>query len=567
MSEEPRRKRKWDNAGEPEVDGKKIALETDASSEPGNEGPSAPTDAAATSAVAAAAIAAAKLNAMMAAKATSGPAEETNTDLAEAAPGDSASNGVSKENKDRDALFIDIDINDVKNRHILIKGPIQSQASRRFWFSSLHHHLWSLERMIQRETNAGVTTRGIYYQDRSLATEKDPPLYLHVSALTQEALDLAVSRVNELIEGDGQASAALPPQQQAFQPHSRMPHGHGHGHGHGPPRHYGFHDRVEIGMESDRMFNVRAKIVGPGGQYVKHVQNETHTRVQLKGRGSGYLEVESGQEADESLYINILGKTQEDVDEAVRLCKELVETIKAEYDRMKSRPPMQQEHYGHGRQYGNRTGYYGDRSHHHHNQRHHGGSGQYQHQQSHYGFNQSYNAPPPPPGVSAAPSAAPGAVTAPGTSAPATSAGTDPSAYNYDYNAYSQYYYQQQYYQQYSQYYQQYDQYYQQYGQAPPGTEGAAAPAAAGSAPPSSDPALAYYGFGYAPQSGAPSGASTAAQPQPPPPPPSSGAQGSESDSPPPPPPPPPPASAVLASLSAPGASDSIPPPPPPPGL
>ena len=59
-------------------------------------------------------------------------------------------------------------------------------------------------------------------------------------------------------------------------------------------------------MDSERTFNVRAKIVGPGGQYVKHVQNETRTRVKLKGYGSGYQEVETGRESDEPLYISIL---------------------------------------------------------------------------------------------------------------------------------------------------------------------------------------------------------------------------------------------------------------------
>lgn len=59
-------------------------------------------------------------------------------------------------------------------------------------------------------------------------------------------------------------------------------------------------------MDSERTFNVRAKIVGPGGQYVKHVQNETRTRVKLKGQGSGFLEVETGREAEEPLYISIL---------------------------------------------------------------------------------------------------------------------------------------------------------------------------------------------------------------------------------------------------------------------
>ncbi|KAI8598178.1 hypothetical protein EDD21DRAFT_309762 [Dissophora ornata] len=198
-----------------------------------------------------------------------------------------------RESKERDEFVADIDINDVKHRYILTKGSVQTG--------------------LQRDTGADVTTRGKYYQDRSEATEKDPPLYLHITALTQEALDQAVKKVNELIE-EAQNLVQLPPQRESFQPGSRSyP---------GPPvrsilgkdfrltcgiyRHQSFNARVAIGIESDRMFNVRAKIVGPGGQYVKHVQNETKTRVQLKGHGSGYLEVDTGRESDEPLYINIL---------------------------------------------------------------------------------------------------------------------------------------------------------------------------------------------------------------------------------------------------------------------
>lgn len=46
------------------------------------------------------------------------------------------------------------------------------------------------------------------------------------------------------------------------------------------------------------------------------------------------------------------GNNQEDVDNAERLCRDLVETVKAEYERMKSRPPPPHESYGHSRQYG-----------------------------------------------------------------------------------------------------------------------------------------------------------------------------------------------------------------------
>jgi hypothetical protein len=55
---------------------------------------------------------------------------------------------------------------------------------------------------IYAETSASVTTKGVWYPDKSKATEKDPPLYLHISATTQEILDKAIKRVNDLIASD-----------------------------------------------------------------------------------------------------------------------------------------------------------------------------------------------------------------------------------------------------------------------------------------------------------------------------------------------------------------------------
>ncbi|KAG0312188.1 hypothetical protein BGZ97_011377 [Linnemannia gamsii] len=360
MSDEPRRKRKWDTQGEENdvaaVDSKRALVEESGQSNVA-ESPSGAQDVAvggadqspADAAAAAAAIAAAKLNAMLVAKGqapASSTSEINNSGApAPAAPATAGSDDSSaagrpassarEANRERDEFFKDIDINDVKHRYILTKGSVQTQ--------------------IQRDTTADVTTRGKYYPDRSMATEKDPPLYLHVTAMTQEALDLALQKIDELIN-EAQNPAPLPPQRDSFAPPSRMPGG--------PPlRHhqpFPFQTRVEINMDSERTFNVRAKIVGPGGQYVKHVQNETRTRVKLKGQGSGFLEVETGREAEEPLYISIVGNTQEEVDEAERLCKDLVETVRAEYERMKSRPPAPYEPYGDrgSRHYGGRPSYH-----------------------------------------------------------------------------------------------------------------------------------------------------------------------------------------------------------------
>jgi negative regulator of replication initiation len=42
----------------------------------------------------------------------------------------------------------------------------------------------------------------VWYPDRSKATEKDPPLYLHIAATTQDILEKAIDKVNELIALD-----------------------------------------------------------------------------------------------------------------------------------------------------------------------------------------------------------------------------------------------------------------------------------------------------------------------------------------------------------------------------
>ena len=39
--------------------------------------------------------------------------------------------------------------------------------------------------------------------------------------------------------------------------------------------------------------------------FVKYIQQETQTRVQIKGQGSGFIEQETGRESDEPMHIHI----------------------------------------------------------------------------------------------------------------------------------------------------------------------------------------------------------------------------------------------------------------------
>ena len=47
-----------------------------------------------------------------------------------------------------------------------------------------------------------MSTKGTWYPDRSKATDRDPPLYLHIAANTQEILQNAIGKVRELIDTD-----------------------------------------------------------------------------------------------------------------------------------------------------------------------------------------------------------------------------------------------------------------------------------------------------------------------------------------------------------------------------
>ncbi|RUS25110.1 hypothetical protein BC938DRAFT_472612 [Jimgerdemannia flammicorona] len=210
--------------------------------------------------------------------------------------------------------------------------------------TSLHRRsLGATQTQIQKDTGADVTTRGKYYPDKNLATDEHPPLYLHVTAVSQDSLDAAVAKIEELIE-------------QAFNPPSsvsRAPQG--------PPERPSaprqfLQTKVFVGIDPDRSFNVRAKIVGPQGAYVKHIQSETGAKVQLKGRGSGFVEPTSGTEAFEPLHLHITCYQQDGLERAQKLSEDLINTVKAEYERTRQE---RGQYGGYGRPGQNRQPQYG----------------------------------------------------------------------------------------------------------------------------------------------------------------------------------------------------------------
>ncbi|KAF2461444.1 hypothetical protein BDY21DRAFT_397886 [Lineolata rhizophorae] len=220
----------------------------------------------------------------------------------------------------------DIEVNDLRNRYVLTKGQTQ--------------------KMIKEETGADVTTRGEYYPDKRMASTAKPPLYLHVTSMTEEGLNLAVEKIQELIKQelpnlvDERRFRRREPEQFERDELGRRK---------WPD------EKIPIGLEPVPGFNLRASVVGSGGAYVKHIQQETGCRVQIKGRGSGFLERETRQESDEPMYLHVAAPSRDQVDNGKALCEDLIDNVRKQYEQFK-------EHGGsrrHGHHHGSSDGHHG----------------------------------------------------------------------------------------------------------------------------------------------------------------------------------------------------------------
>lgn len=204
------------------------------------------------------------------------------------------------------AFTKDIDINDLRNRYLITKGSTQQEVSRRktnhVTRGRLHHcgRLAEFSRLqIANATGASVTTKGVWLPDRSKAGPNEEPLYLHIAGPTQAIVDLAAAKVNELVNQD--LGPLVEDRSQFAKNRERY---FEQGRDQGGKRKWP-EEKLAIGLESMRNFNVRAKVVGPGGMFVKYIQAETGTRVQIKGLGSGFIENETGREAEEPMHVYI----------------------------------------------------------------------------------------------------------------------------------------------------------------------------------------------------------------------------------------------------------------------
>lgn len=86
-----------------------------------------------------------------------------------------------------------------------------------------------------------------------------------------------------------------------------------------------------IGIEEEPSFKVMRKILGPRGQNMKHIAEETGAKLRLRGRGSGFLEGPDEQESTDPLMLCVSAPDVAAYEVAHGLVSDLLEDIYEEY--------------------------------------------------------------------------------------------------------------------------------------------------------------------------------------------------------------------------------------------
>lgn len=125
---------------------------------------------------------------------------------------------------------------------------------------------------------------------------QNPPLYLHVTSTSKAGLEQAVAKIEEMMK---QELPNLVDERRFRRRDQEQVERDEFGRRKWPEA------KIPISLDPVPGFNLRAQVVGSGGSYVKHIQQETGCRVQIKGRGSGYLEAATNRESDEDMFLHV----------------------------------------------------------------------------------------------------------------------------------------------------------------------------------------------------------------------------------------------------------------------
>ncbi|GAV65685.1 hypothetical protein CFOL_v3_09199 [Cephalotus follicularis] len=172
---------------------------------------------------------------------------------------------------------------------------------------------------IQKCTGAVVITRG-KYRPPNAPVDGEKPLYLHISAGahikdTTERI-LAVDRAAAMVEEMLKQGLSLQPTLSALSNGLKvtMP----------------LSTCVLLGFEADPSLNISARIRGPNDQYINHIMNETGATVLLRGRGSGNIESQLGEEVHQQLHLFLSSNNPKSLEDAKLLAENLMDTISVE---------------------------------------------------------------------------------------------------------------------------------------------------------------------------------------------------------------------------------------------
>lgn len=164
-------------------------------------------------------------------------------------------------------LQLDIDINDSTRKGQLTKKQTHED--------------------ITKATGASILIRGRYRPPGDTSTE-ERPLHLHLEARSQEELDAAEAIIREIMgpmapltEETVVAPLPLPPPPSTFVPGQPIPVSRPTG---PPPSNAPLMHTctLEVGVDQAAGYQVRGKLLGPKGSYLKHIQDQTGVRVQLR---------------------------------------------------------------------------------------------------------------------------------------------------------------------------------------------------------------------------------------------------------------------------------------------
>lgn len=94
-------------------------------------------------------------------------------------------------------------------------------------------------------------------------------------------------------------------------------------------------ESIQLGFEPDlkMIAFIRRKLMGPQGANLKRIQQEAGVKVQLRGNGSGFVYLRPPKTPHrEPMHLYIICESSEKIEYARQLCKDLISSVKGEYD-------------------------------------------------------------------------------------------------------------------------------------------------------------------------------------------------------------------------------------------